>query len=150
MATKVLMVCLGNICRSPLAEGIFRQLAEGQNFMVDSAGTANYHTGAAPDRRSIEVAAKNGIDISNQKARHLTVNDIEAFDRILVMDEQNKVDALALCTSKNQRKKIELLAAASGHNATHVPDPYYGNEQNFDAVFNLIYACCKNWLAKQD
>ncbi|MGB0274986.1 MAG: low molecular weight protein-tyrosine-phosphatase [Flavobacteriaceae bacterium] len=150
MATKVLMVCLGNICRSPLAEGIFRHLSEGQNFMVDSAGTANYHTGAAPDRRSIAVAAKNGIDISNQKARQLTGNDIEVFDHILVMDEQNHLDALALCTSKDQRKKIDLLTAASGHSATHVPDPYYGNEQDFDAVFNLVYTCCQNWLAKQD
>ncbi|MGB0443910.1 MAG: low molecular weight protein-tyrosine-phosphatase [Flavobacteriaceae bacterium] len=150
MSTKVLMVCLGNICRSPLAEGVFRHLAEGQNFMVDSAGTANYHTGAAPDHRSIAVAAKNGIDISNQKARQLTYNDIEVFDHILVMDEQNLLDTIALCTSKDQRKKIELLTAASGHNATHVPDPYYGDEQNFDAVFNLVCACCENWLAKQE
>ncbi|NCG04152.1 MAG: low molecular weight phosphotyrosine protein phosphatase [Bacteroidetes bacterium] len=148
MPTKVLMVCLGNICRSPLAEGVFRHLSKGQDFEVDSAGTANYHTGAAPDSRSIAIAAKNGIDISNQKARQLTANDIATFDHILVMDEQNLQNAYALCTSAEQRAKIALLTSASGHEATHVPDPYYGDEKGFDFVFNLVHDCCKNWLKK--
>jgi protein-tyrosine phosphatase len=109
MSTKVLMVCLGNICRSPLAEGIMRQLTKGKAFEIDSAGTANYHSGAAPDPRSIEVAAQNGIDISQQQARQLTTQDIVDFDHILVMDRQNLKDAVALCTTKEQRKKIALL-----------------------------------------
>lgn len=149
MATKVLMVCLGNICRSPLAEGIFRHLSNPTDFVVDSAGTANYHTGAAPDPRSIAVAAKNGIDISNQKARQLTQDDIVKFDHILVMDQQNFTDALALCNTQEDRHKIELLTTASGHNASNVPDPYYGNKKGFDTVYELVYSCCKAWLNKQ-
>ena len=142
------MVCLGNICRSPLAEGVFRHLSSSQDFIVDSAGTANYHTGASPDQRSMSLAAKNGIDIRNQKARQLTAKDIAHFDYILVMDQQNLKDAHALCSLPDQRKKISLLTTASGHNETHVPDPYYGNDQGFDFVYNLVYDCCKNWLAK--
>lgn len=148
MATRVLMVCLGNICRSPLAEGIFRHLSIGKGFEVDSAGTANYHTGAAPDRRSIEVAAKNGIDISTQKARQLTTHDIADYDHILVMDEDNLKNAQALCISAEQREKISLLTSASGHGATHVPDPYYGNIKDFENVFELVHDCCESWLAK--
>mgnify|MGYP000002078863 CR=1 FL=1 len=148
MATRVLMVCLGNICRSPLAEGIFRHLSIGKGFEVDSAGTANYHTGAAPDRRSIEVAAKNGIDISTQKARQLTTHDIADYDHILVMDEDNLKNAQALCISAEQREKISLLTSASGHGATQVTDPYYGNKKDFENVFELVHDCCKSWLAK--
>ncbi|MGB0254802.1 MAG: low molecular weight protein-tyrosine-phosphatase [Flavobacteriaceae bacterium] len=149
MASKVLMVCLGNICRSPLAEGIFRHLADPKNFVVDSAGTANYHEGASPDSRSIAVAAKNGIDISNQKARQLTAGDLDDFDYILVMDEQNLVNALSLCTTEAQRQKISLLTKASGVYAENVPDPYYGDEKDFEYVFDLVYTCCNAWLAKQ-
>ena len=148
MATKVLMVCLGNICRSPLAEGIFRQLSHPSTYIIDSAGTANYHTGASPDRRSIAVASKNGLDISGQKARQLTRNDLDDFDHILVMDEQNRRDALALCSNQTQRNKIELLTAASGHDTTHIPDPYYWGEEGFESVFDLISSCCNAWLAK--
>jgi len=149
MATKVLMVCLGNICRSPIAEGIFRHLSNSAHFEVDSAGTANYHSGSAPDKRSVAVAAKNGIDISNQKARQLTVNDINVFDHILVMDKQNHADVLSLCTSKKQYQKINLLTKASGLNIPDIPDPYYGNEKDFENVFNLVYHSCSAWLAKQ-
>lgn len=149
MAKKVLMVCLGNICRSPLAEGIFRHLANAKDFTVASAGTANYHTGAQPDSRSIEVARKNGIDISNQKARQLTAQDLDDFDYIFVMDEQNLINALSLCTSETQRQKISLLTQASGVNAENVPDPYYGDEKDFEYVFDLVYTCCSAWLAKQ-
>jgi len=149
MKTKVLMVCLGNICRSPLAEGVFRHLATNKNFTVDSAGTANYHNGAAPDVRSIAVARKNGIDISNLKARQLTNQDMDDFDHVLVMDEQNRLDALARCTTEMQRKKIALITTASGIDATHVPDPYYGDENDFEFVYELVYQCCSAWLAKQ-
>lgn len=148
MAKKVLMVCLGNICRSPLAEGIFRHLSKGNAFVVDSAGTANYHTGAPPDKRSIEVAKKNGIDISSQKARQLSSQDLEDFDYVFVMDEQNLINARALCTTKEQQQKINLLTKASGVNADEVPDPYYGDTEDFDFVFDLVYHCCRSWLAK--
>lgn len=148
MATKVLMVCLGNICRSPLAEGVFRDLTAHTDFEVDSAGTANYHTGAPPDKRSIRVAAKNGIEISHLKARQLTTHDIDDFDHILVMDEQNLNDALALCSTNQQRKKIAMLTSAGGVHASHIPDPYYGDEHDFDFVYSLVHDCCKGWLAK--
>lgn len=143
------MVCLGNICRSPLAEGIFRELADDSAYHVDSAGTANYHSGAAPDPRSIAVAKKNGIDISKQRARQLTADDMSHFDHILVMDEQNYIDALSLCASQNQRGKIALLTKASGIDVSHVPDPYYGDYDGFDAVFELVHKCCAAWLEKQ-
>lgn len=146
MPTKVLMVCLGNICRSPLALGIMRQLTQGKAFEIDSAGTANYHAGAPPDPRSIEVAAQNGIDISQQQARQLTHQDLDDFDHILVMDKQNLQDALALCTSKEQRQKIFLLNDVSGISPDEVPDPYYGSEDGFVYVYTLLYHSCRKWL----
>lgn len=148
MSTKVLMVCLGNICRSPLAEGIFRSLADKNAFVVDSAGTANYHSGTPPDTRSIAVAAKHGIDISNLRARQISRNDLDKFDHILVMDEQNLLDVQSLCNSDKQRQKVVLLTTSSGVDATHVPDPYYGNDQDFEAVFSLIQKSCVAWLTK--
>ena len=148
MTTKVLMVCLGNICRSPLAEGIMRKFTNKQDFLIDSAGTANYHQGAAPDHRSIAIAALHNIDISKQQARQLTPADIDAFDHILVMDEENLSNALALCTSAAQRDKIALITTASGVDAPRIPDPYYGGDDGFAHVYELLHDCCKNWLKK--
>jgi protein-tyrosine phosphatase len=148
MATKVLMVCLGNICRSPLAEGIMRKLTNDTDFLIDSAGTANYHLGSAPDHRSIAIAALYNIDISTQQARQLTPADIDAFDHILVMDEENLSNALALCTSEAQRHKIALITSASEVEASHIPDPYYGGADGFAHVYELLHDCCSNWLAK--
>jgi protein-tyrosine phosphatase len=148
MTTKVLMVCLGNICRSPLAEGIMRKLTNNTNFLIDSAGTANYHLGAAPDQRSIAIAALHNIDISTQQARQLTPADMDAFDHILVMDEENLSDALALCTSKAQRNKIALITSASEVAASHIPDPYYGRADGFARVYKLLHDCCTKWLMK--
>ena len=142
------MVCLGNICRSPLAEGIMRKLTNKQEFLIDSAGTANYHLGAAPDHRSIAIAALHNIDISKQQARQLTPADIDAFDHILVMDEENLSNALALCTSAAQRDKIALITTASEVDAPHIPDPYYGGDDGFAHVYELLHDCCKNWLKK--
>ena len=142
------MVCLGNICRSPLAEGIMRKLTNKQDFLIDSAGTANYHQGAAPDHRSIAIAALHNIDISKQQARQLTPADIDAFDHILVMDEENLSNALALCTSAAQRDKIALITTASEVDAPHIPDPYYGGDDGFAHVYELLHDCCKNWLKK--
>lgn len=148
MTTKVLMVCLGNICRSPLAEGIMRKFTNKQDFLIDSAGTANYHQGAAPDHRSIAIAALHNIDISKQQARQLTPADIDAFDHILVMDEENLSNALALCTSAAQRDKIALITTASEVDAPRIPDPYYGGDDGFAHVYELLHDCCKNWLKK--
>ena len=142
------MVCLGNICRSPLAEGIMRKLTNKQEFLIDSAGTANYHLGAAPDHRSIAIAALHNIDISRQQARQLTPADIDAFDHILVMDEENLSNALALCTSAAQRDKIALITTASEVDAPHIPDPYYGGDDGFAHVYELLHDCCINWLKK--
>ena len=148
MTTKVLVVCLGNICRSPLAECIMRKLTNKQEFLIDSAGTANYHLGAAPEHRSIAIAALHNIDISRQKARQLTLADIDAFDHILVMDEENLSNALALCNSATQRDKIALITTASEVDAPHIPDPYYGGDDGFAHVYELLHDCCKNWLKK--
>jgi protein-tyrosine phosphatase len=148
MTTKVLMVCLGNICRSPLAEGIMRKLTNKQEFLIDSAGTANYHLGAAPDHRSIAIAALHNIDISRQQARQLTLADMDAFNHILVMDKENLSNALALCNSATQRDKIALITTASEVDAPHIPDPYYGGDDGFAHVYELLHDCCKNWLKK--
>ena len=106
---NVLMVCLGNICRSPLAHGIFQNLVADQNIKVDSAGTANYHTGAAPDPRSIEIATLHGIDISRQKARQFVVEDFDQFDYIYVMDYSNQQNVLRLARNDQDRAKVHLL-----------------------------------------
>ena len=142
------MVCLGNICRSPLAEGIMRKLTNEQDFLIDSAGTANYHLGAAPDHRSIAIAALHNIDISRQQARQLTLADMDAFDHILVMDKENLSNALALCNSATQRDKIALITTASEVDAPHIPDPYYGGDDGFAHVYELLHDCCINWLKK--
>ena len=148
MTTKVLMVCLGNICRSPIAEGIMRKLTNDQDFIIDSAGTANYHIGTAPDYRSIAIAALHDIDISGQKARQLTPADIDAFDHILVMDEENLCNALATCASEKNRDKISLITATSELDTPYIPDPYYGADDCFTRVYELLHDCCKSWLKK--
>lgn len=140
---KILMVCLGNICRSPLAEGIMHDLInENQlTWEVDSAGTSGYHSGEAPDPRSIETAHKHQIDISNQKSRQLVKSDLETFDLILTMDASNYRNTLALCSTEEQRNKVKILLNYShpGQNR-QVPDPYY--EGGFEHVFQLIKNAC--------
>ena len=125
-----------------------RKLTNDQDFIIDSAGTANYHIGTAPDYRSIAIAALHDIDISGQKARQLTPADIDAFDHILVMDEENLSNALALCNSATQRDKIALITTASEVDAPHIPDPYYGGDDGFAHVYELLHDCCINWLKK--
>ena len=143
------MVCLGNICRSPLAEGIMRKLTNKQEFLIDSAGTANYHKGTAPDHRSIAIAALHNIDISKQQARQLTHADLDAFDHILVMDEENLCNAQALSPSSAQRNKIALITKAVDLYVPRIPDPYYGGADGFTQVYELLHDCCTNWLKKQ-
>ncbi len=138
---NVLMVCLGNICRSPLAHGIFQDLAADHNIKVDSAGTANYHTGAAPDPRSIEIAAKKGIDISPQQARQFVVEDFDKFDYIYVMDKSNLQNVLQLARTEEDHAKVRLLLGNA-----EVEDPYYGGKEGFSIVFDKIQKACQHIL----
>jgi protein-tyrosine phosphatase len=131
------MVCLGNICRSPLAEGILKNKLPLDRFKVDSAGTAGFHIGRSPDHRSIEVAAQNGIDISRQKARKFTPNDFKEFNKIYVMDHANLADVLQMASTPEDRNKVALLLET-----VEVPDPYYENEEGFKTVFRLIDQAC--------
>ncbi len=136
---KILMVCLGNICRSPLAEGIMQHLADEQhlNWEIDSAGTGNWHVGQGPDRRSTHVARGRGVDISRQVCRQFKVSDFEAFNHILVMDKNNLADVLALAPDTQAAQKVKLLLGDK-----EVPDPYYDDEL-FEPVFDLIEDGCK-------
>lgn len=140
---KILMVCLGNICRSPLAHGIMQDIAEKNNFdcEIESAGTSSFHVGEKPDPRSIAIAAENGIDISHQRSRLLTAEDLDYFDLILVMDKSNYKDAIALTKTESQKEKIQLFLELGDSEVTEVPDPYY--TQGFDYVFQLIIDACK-------
>lgn len=133
---KILMVCLGNICRSPLAHGIMQHLVneKGLDWEIDSAGTGNWHCGKAPDRRSIKVAQSYGLDISTQKARQFQVADFDEFDHILVMDKQNHKDVISLATNQHQINKVQLFIPGRS-----VPDPYWDDTQ-FKPVYDLIYA----------
>ncbi len=136
------MVCLGNICRSPLAEGIMQHLADerGLQWTVDSAGTGNWHVGGAPDRRSVRVASNYGIDISKQVCRVFTPTDFDDFDHILVMDRSNLANVLSMTKNDEQAKKVKLLLGSAP-----VPDPYYDDNQ-FDPVFKLIEQGCKDFI----
>ncbi len=148
---KILFVCLGNICRSPVAEGIMLHLMkEGKlhkEWQVDSAGTAGYHIGETPDHRTIKNAKKNGVDLSKLRARKFSVTDFDTFDKIYVMDESNFQNVLSLTKDASHHRKIDYLL-----NVTHpaknlpVPDPYYGNETHFEEVFQLVYNACKKLI----
>jgi protein-tyrosine phosphatase len=135
------MVCLGNICRSPLADGLLRDKVSEKKlpWIVDSAGTAAYHIGNPPDHRMIQTAKSNGIDISDLRARQFNTKDFTAFDRIYVMDQSNYNNVLALANSNADRQKVYLLLDHLYPNKQlEVPDPYYGNQSDFDAVFALV------------
>jgi protein-tyrosine phosphatase len=147
---SVLFVCLGNICRSPLAEGVFRYHVEngnnGQAIEIDSAGTGSWHIGNAPDPRSIEVATKNGIDISHQRARRVRAEDFDDFDHIIAMDIENKANLNRLHTGG--KAEISLFLSHAPHlEVQEVPDPYYGGDDGFDHVFSLVDEAAKGLLA---
>lgn len=137
---KILMVCLGNICRSPLAHGILEHKIKerGLNWVIDSAGTGDYHLGKAPDQRSIDEAARRGLDISLQRARQFEVSDFDEYDLILVMDAQNYQDVLSIARSQADKAKVELILnfAQPGQNAA-VPDPYW-DDNGFVAVYDML------------
>ena len=142
---KILMVCLGNICRSPLAHGIMEQIVneKGLNWEVDSAGTGDWHIGSAPDRRSITVAKSYGLDISKQCCRQIRVADFDYFDRILVMDHNNLKDVLRLARTEGDREKVRLLL-----DNEVVPDPYFDDNQ-FDPVYRMIEEGCRKFVEEE-
>lgn len=146
---KILMVCLGNICRSPLAEGIMKQkIREAElDWMVDSAGTGHWHAGQLPDRRSIVTAGQHGIDIMDQRARQFQVADFERFDKIFVMDTQNRRDVWRLARTEEHRAKVELILDQIhlGQDRS-VPDPYY-DDDGFEEVFEMLDRACEAFLA---
>ncbi|WP_042247578.1 low molecular weight protein-tyrosine-phosphatase [Nonlabens ulvanivorans] len=137
--TSILMVCLGNICRSPLAEGIMRSKLNFTKFSIDSAGTSGSHRGQAPDKRSIAVAKKNGLDISSQASRKLVAEDLVKFDYIFVMDNSNYRDVIALAQNDEQRAKVhKILDWAFPNEDLDVPDPYYGGDSGFENVYRML------------
>lgn len=142
---KILMVCLGNICRSPLAEGILQHKAtqSGLSIDVDSAGTIAKHEGELPDPRSIEVAENYKIDITNQRSRPFKKADFELFDTIYVMDASNYSDVIALTENEEQRKKVKMILNESypGENR-RVPDPYFGGDEGFENVYQMLDKAC--------
>lgn len=139
MKTNILMICLGNICRSPLAEGLMRSKLNFTKFTVDSAGTSGGHKGEAPDKRSIAVAKKYGLDISNQKSRKLIKEDFQKFDYLYVMDESNYRDVVALAANEDEKKKvIKILDEVFPSENLDVPDPYYGGNQGFENVYRML------------
>ncbi len=143
MPVRILMVCLGNICRSPLAEGIMKSLSDPSAIHVDSAGTAGYHVGNPPDPRSIEVAAHHQIDIRGQRCRKFTVSDFDDFDHIFAMDLENLAMIRRLARSEADRRKVRLLLEAGGLGPREVPDPYYGGASGFLEVFQMLETACR-------
>lgn len=147
---RILMVCLGNICRSPLAEGILQEKAReaGLGWTVDSAGTGYWHVGSPPDRRSVATARRHGIDISAQRGRQFQVADFQRFDHIFVMDTQNLRDVLRLAADDGQRAKVSLiLDQTHPDQARSVPDPYY-DDDGFEAVFEMLDEACAAFVRK--
>ncbi|MFY0252404.1 low molecular weight protein-tyrosine-phosphatase [Chitinophaga sp. 30R24] len=143
---KILMVCLGNICRSPLAEGIMRHLANarGLDWEIDSAGTGNWHVGHAPDQRSIKEARRNGIDISQLRGRQFQADDFDTFDRIYVMDHNNYADVLRKARNESDKAKVQYLLPRQ----QEVPDPWF-DDALFAPVFKMIYEACEQLTAQQ-
>jgi protein-tyrosine phosphatase len=137
---KVLMVCLGNICRSPLAEGILRHLAEarGLNWEIDSAGTGNWHVGDPPDRRSVAVARRHDIDISSLRGRQFQTSDFDTFDRIYVMDLSNYRDVIMKARTEADKAKVQLLL----DDQQPVPDPWY-DDALFQPVYDMVFKACE-------
>jgi protein-tyrosine phosphatase len=135
------MVCLGNICRSPLAEGILKSKAK--NLEVDSAGTAGYHVGKQPDIRSIDIAKKHDINLTNQRARQFSTRDFDDFDKIYVMDNDNYSKIISLARSQEDMDKVDLiLNEIYPKEYKSVPDPYYGGDEGFQNIYNLLEVSC--------
>lgn len=139
---KVLFVCMGNICRSPTAEGVFRHLVTSQalhkQILIDSAGTHAYHIGEKPDPRAINSARQRGVDLSRLRARRVTAQDLEQYDYVLAMDRDNHQNLLAICPPGHEHKVRLFLEFAPDLDFDEVPDPYYGGISGFDRVLDMI------------
>jgi len=141
--TKILMVCLGNICRSPLAEGLLRAKLDPTRFEVDSTGTGSWHVGNAPDPRSVAVARKNGLDISMLRGRQFSHQDFIDFDHIYVMDSSNLSNVLDLAQNDQEAQKVSMiLDTIFPGEKVDVPDPYYGGNDGFDRVYDMLDQAC--------
>ena len=148
MALKIVMVCLGNICRSPLAEGILKAKLP-KDYVVDSAGTGAWHTGQQPDKRSIATAKNRGLDITNQRARQFKKRDFDTFDHIFVMDNSNYKDVLALAPNEEAKSKVKLILNEIFPNENvDVPDPYCGGQDGFENVFDMLDQACEEIARK--
>jgi len=150
---KVLMVCLGNICRSPMAEGVLRHLSKDRNVTleIDSCGTNGFHNGEPADKRAIANLSEKGIDISDLRSRQIQKSDLDTFNQIFVMDKSNLENVLSMAESDAQRSKISLFLNESlpGQNLP-VPDPYFGNDDGFEEVYQLINTASEAFLNKLD
>ena len=148
---KILMVCLGNICRSPLAEGIMKDKIAQQklNWTVDSAGTGSWHIGSKPDSRSIAVAQQHHIDIKDQRGRQFTAADFNKFDKIFAMDSENYQNIIKLAPDEESKNKVALIMnqADPGRNQS-VPDPYW-DDNGFEKVYQMLDKSCSAFIQKQ-
>lgn len=148
MAAKqsVLFVCLGNICRSPTADGVFRKMVSDAGLedliVVDSAGTGAWHVGEAPDKRATQTARKRGYDLSPLRARQFNPNDFDIFDYVLAMDYSNLEDLRALCPPEAEDKLKLFLSFGVNFSEEEVPDPYYGGADGFNHVLDLVEDAC--------
>lgn len=143
------MVCLGNICRSPLAEGILTAMTNPEKVTVASAGTGNWHVGVQPDSRSIAVAFKNNIDITQQRGKQFSTYDFEIYDYIFVMDSSNYQDVIKHAKTATEKAKVSMiLDEIFPGEKVDVPDPYYGGDSGFDKVYQMLYETCEKIVSR--
>lgn len=143
------MVCLGNICRSPLAEGILKSKIDTDKVQVDSAGTGGWHIGELPDSRSIDIAKKHGLDITDQRGKKFSAYDFETYDYIFVMDNSNYRDVIRMAKNDSEKQKVRLILDEifPGENVD-VPDPYYGGDHGFENVYQMLDQACEKIVSR--
>lgn len=142
MKTRILMVCLGNICRSPLAEGILGSKVDPAKVQVDSAGTAGYHIGKSPDPRSMAVAREHGLEIGHQRCRKVSRADFMRFDLIYAMDRDNYANLIEMAPGPEEAAKVRMILEGLQGEGPEVPDPYYGTARDFEQVYEILDRAC--------